>query len=69
MGMYQGARPIAVERRLVCRHPVWLKETAEQGRACFVEAVFVEAGGLHTERCCGDAGFNAEDAKAERKGR
>jgi len=43
--MHQGARPIAVERRLVCQHPVRLKETAEQGRACFVETVFVEAGG------------------------
>jgi len=31
--------------QVFCQHPVRLKETAEQGRACFVEAVFVEAGG------------------------
>lgn len=31
--------------QVFCQHPVRLKETAAQGRACFVEAVFVEAGG------------------------
>lgn len=50
--------------QVFCQHPVRLKETAAQGRACFVEAVFVEAGGADPPVPMADTAAGTEAAAA-----